>query len=329
MVALLAVAGLSAAALLFVVASAVSPWPGAMVVRTIFELGGMRQSRLLEPHVPGGVSSVRDVPYDRGDPDALLDVYVPSALADGETLPAIVWVHGGAWVSGGRWQMCEYASILAASGYAVVVVGYSLAPEAIYPVALNQVNTALGFLGAEGSRLHVDGARVVLAGDSAGAQIAAQLANAVTWPDYARTIGISPQLSAANLRGAVLFSGAYDLGLIDLRGVTGLFVRSVLWAYTGSADFATDPCFASASVVHHLSADFPPTFISAGDADPLLAHSLAFADALDALGVDVHRLFFNAEGRSGHNYQFDLDAKTGRIALAELLIFLQHASSPK
>jgi acetyl esterase len=269
---------------------------------------------------------MRNVSYDVGDPDALLDVFFPSALGEGETLPVIVWVHGGAWVSGGRWQMSEYASILAAKGYAVAVVGYSLAPEAIYPTALNQVNRALGFLGTMGGNLHVDETRLILAGDSAGAQLAAQLANAITSPDYARAIGLSPTVVAGNLRGVALFSGAYDLALVDLRGVTGLFLRSVLWAYTGTSDFATDNRFAAASVIHFLSASFPPAFISAGDADPLLPHSLALAESLTALGIDVHSLFFGANGPTGHNYQFDLDTETGREALAELSLFLERVS---
>jgi acetyl esterase len=256
----------------------------------------------------------------------LLDVFFPSALGEGETLPAIVWVHGGAWVSGGRWQMSEYASILAANGYAVAVVSYSLAPEATYPTALNQVSRALDFLSAHGSALHVDSARLILAGDSAGAQIAAQVANAVTSSDYAREIGISAAMDAGNLRGVVLFSGAYDLALVNLNGVTGLFLRSVLWAYTGTANFATDSRFASASVIHYLSSSFPPTFVSAGDADPLLAHSLALAESLTALEVDVDQLFFGIDGPSGHNYQFNLDADTGRAALGELLTFLGRVS---
>jgi acetyl esterase/lipase len=222
--------------------------------------------------------------------------------------------------------MSEYVSILAAQGYAVAVVGYSLAPEAAYPTALNQVNRALAFLSAHGRALHVDGLRLILAGDSAGAQIAAQLANAVTSTDYAREIGISPAMSAENLRGVVLFSGAYDLALVNLDGLASLFLRSVLWAYTGTADFATDGRFAPASVIRYVSASFPPAFISAGDADPFFAHSMSLAKRLAVLGVDVHELFFGVDGPSGHNYQFDLDAETGRIALVGR--FLRRVSQP-
>lgn len=317
---------LFATGLVFFLATLVSPWPGAMVVRAAFNLDGMRRTQMLAPHVPAGISSLLDVRYDDTDPNALLDVYFPAGAT---ALPTIVWVHGGAWVSGGRWQMAQFASILAADGYAVVAVGYSLAPEATYPTPLLQVSRALGFLERTGAQLHVDPTRLILAGDSAGAQIAAQLANAITSPDYAAAIGVVPPVDPSNLRGTVLFSGAYDLGLVKLDGVIGFFLRSVLWAYTGSRDFATDSRFAPASVVHFLSPRFPPTFISAGDADPLLAHSLAFAEALRALGVEVHGVFFDSGGTAGHNYQFDLDAESGRAALARLHTFLAQMAVPQ
>lgn len=312
----------------FVLVAQITPWPGAMVVRAVFDFDGARRSQLLRPHVPDGVASMRDVSYDPADPDALLDVYFPAETS--APLPAVVWVHGGAWVAGGRAQMAEYASILAATGYAVVVVGYTLAPEATYPVALRQVARSLTFLEAEGETLHVDATRIVLAGDSAGAQIAAQLANAITAPDYAAAIDILPSMAPEHLRGTVLFAGAYDMQLVTFQGVIGFFLKSALWAYTGSPDFKTEDRFRPASVLHYVSGRFPPSFISAGAADPLLAHSRALADALAALGVEIDGLFFD-DGRFpdlGHNYQFDLDTEAGRIALTRLGAFLQRHLTP-
>ncbi|HEY9013217.1 MAG TPA: alpha/beta hydrolase [Devosia sp.] len=323
---LYSVTALASAALLFLVASIFSPWPGAMLVRVIFEFGGLRTAALLRPHVPDDVSAIRDVSYDPADPDARLDVYFPSRLGDGELLPAIVWIHGGAWVSGGRWQMAEYASILASGGYAVVVVGYSLAPEATYPTPLLQVSRALDFLAAEGTPLHVDNSRLVLAGDSAGAQISAQIANAVTSPDYARLIGVD--VPPVRLRAVALFSGAYDLDLVNFGGPMGLLLRSVLWAYTGVPNFQTDPRFEPASVVRFVTLRFPPTFISAGHEDPLLTHSIHMAEALADAGVRVERLFFGVDGPTGHNYQFDLDSSQGQQALSRLLAFMEAVFRP-
>src|SRR5690606_23112788 len=73
---------------------------------------------------------------------------------------------------------------------------------------------------------------------------------------------------------------------------------------------------------------FPPTFISAGNADPLLPQSQALAERLTALGVAVDRLFFpaNYEPELPHEYQFDLETPASRLALARSLEFLARAT---
>lgn len=324
------ISALALTALAFVAISQVTPWPGAMVLRALFDFDGSRRSRALRPHVPGDVGSIRDIPYDPADADALLDVYFPSRLGGtGTVLPTLVWVHGGGWVAGGRAQLAEYASILAARGHTVVVVGYTLAPEATYPVALQQVNRSLSFLQSEGSDLHADVGRIVLAGDSAGAQLAAQLANAITSPAYAALIDLDPAMPPTSLRAVALFAGPYDIELANLDGILGFFLRLALWAYLGSNDIRSDR-YAPASVLRFVTADFPPSFISAGDADPLLNHSLALSDALTALGVDVDAVFFGQGPHSGlgHNYQFDLDGDAGQVALARLGAFLDRHQRP-
>ena len=100
----------------------------------------------------------------------------------------------------------------------------------------------------------------------------------------------------------------------------------MLWAYSGTRDFATDPRFAPASVLHYVTAAFPPTFISAGNGDPLLTQSEALASSLRGLGVPVDALFFPADTtpKLGHEYQFSLDA-AGELALRRVEAFLQRA----
>jgi acetyl esterase/lipase len=79
------------------------------------------------------------------------------------------------------------------------------------------------------------------------------------------------------------------------------------------------------SVIHHVMADFPPTFISCGNDDMLASQSHAFADALVRLDVDVDSLF-SEEGHSpplGHEYQFNLDIEEGQLALERSVAFLK------
>jgi acetyl esterase len=302
-----------------------SPWPGAMFLRYVLDLGDARMSQALEKHVPPGVAVQRDLSYEPGDDDALLDVYYPAKIeGTAQRLTTVVWVHGGAWVSGSKTAFEPYMRILAAKGYTVVSVGYSLAPEKTYPVPVRQVNAALGYLTRNADKLHIDPSRLVLSGDSAGAQIAAQVANIISAPDYAATMGITPSIERSQLRGVMLFCGAYDLSLADMNGPYRWFLKTVLWSYTGEKNYATDPRFAPASVVRYVTSDFPPAFISDGNADPLLPQSVEMVRVLTAKGVPVDSLFFPSYYTPAlpHEHQFDLDNAAGMLVLTRAEAFL-------
>ena len=96
------------------------------------------------------------------------------------------------------------------------------------------------------------------------------------------------------------------------------------WAFSGSKDFKDNPRFAAAWVLNHVTAEFPPAFISAGNGDPLLPQSIALADKLASRGVRVESLFFASDHRPAlpHEYQFNLDNEAGRLALARSVAFL-------
>src|SRR5215208_4597646 len=212
-----------------------SPWPSALVYRWWMDHGGVELNQALEDEVPPQVGARLDYQYDADDPDALLDVYFPESAA--RPLPAIVWVHGGGFLAGDRRQVGNYLRILAGRGYTTVAVGYSLAPASRYPTPLRQVNAALAFLVRNATQLRIDPEHLFLAGDSAGAQIAAQMANIVSSPDYAKRVGVAPSIRRAQLRGVILHCGMYDLGLAKFDGLYGHFMRTIVWSYSGAKQF--------------------------------------------------------------------------------------------
>jgi acetyl esterase len=317
-------AALGALALGAVVAAQLSPWPSALLIRYAFDKGGVETNAQLAALVPEDVESTTDVAYRDGDPDALLDVHRPASAVG--PLPTVVWTHGGGWVSGSKEQVANYARILAGHGYTVVAIDYSIAPGATYPTPLFELNDALAYVTEHADELGVDPSRIVLAGDSAGSQITAQVANAVTSPAYAQSLGLDPAIGPDQLAAVVLHCGAYDIGLVDTSagGASAWFLETVLWSYAGTKDFATDPRFAAASVVDHVTADFPPAFLTGGNADPLTPQGRAMADRLSAAGVEVEALFQpdGEEPGLGHEYQFDLSTEAGQVALDASLAFL-------
>lgn len=299
-----------------------SPWPSALLIRWAFDAGGWRSNARLASRVLPGISAQLDETYDPHDADARLDVYYPAA---GPSRLTVVWIHGGGFVSGSKGQIANYAKILAAGGYTVVAVDYSVAPGKPYPTPLRQLNRALRFLAQDAPRLRVTPERIVLAGDSAGAQIAAQLANIITSTGYARSVGLTPSTAAAQLAGVLLYCGPYAMTVAPGGGMAAQwFARTVQWSYSGRRDYVRDPRRAALAVVNFLTPQFPPTFISVGNADSLASESYAFADALERQGVRVEVLFFPLAYEPGlpHEYQFALETREARLALARSQQFL-------
>jgi acetyl esterase/lipase len=308
---------------LFLVGGYVTPWPSVLVIRALFDFGTQRTSTALVPRVPANISVQADLSYDPGDPDAGYDVYRGTkARNDG---PTIVWFHGGGFVSGRRGDVANYLKILAGHGFTVVNLDYSLAPKSIYPMPIKQAHKALDHLTRNAEKLNINANRFVLAGDSAGAQIAAQTAATIANPAYARAVGVSPGADVRQLAGTLLFCGVYDVSKMGKGGgVTGWFVNSVIWAYSGSRDSSGDNRFATMSVTPHLNPGFPPTFISAGNADPLEPQSVALAQTARKQGVATTELFFPANHKPSlaHEYQFDLDSEDGRLTLTRSVTWL-------
>jgi acetyl esterase/lipase len=303
-----------------------TPWPSALVIRAVFDRGAARSSAALARHVPGDLVEIVDEAYDIASPDGRLDVFRPRR---DEPLPTVVWVHGGAFVSGSKSDVSNYLRVLAGRGLTTVGVDYSIAPGSRYPTPVKQVAAALAHVVDHADRLGIDPGRVVLAGDSAGAQIAAQVALLVTDPAYAAEIGIDAPVPSSSLRGLVLFCGAYDFRLA--RGTSrlgGWLVDTAIWSYLGSSRRHDERTTRQGTVPLHVSPSFPPSFVSAGNADPLLPHTLGLIEALEQHGVDRDVLLFDDAHapRLGHEYQFDLDSADGREALDRAVAFVHRVA---
>ncbi|WP_087625050.1 alpha/beta hydrolase [Aeromicrobium sp. PE09-221] len=297
------------------------PRAGSALIRRAFTRGGARTVARLAPFVPAHVAGRRGVAYGTR-PEELLDVWYPEGTE--HPLPTVVWVHGGGWVAGSPADVEPYAKILAAEGYTVVAVDYTLAPAARYPLPLRQVNAAIGWLVEHAEELHIDADRLVLAGDSAGAQISAQLAAAITEPSYADLIGLRPAIGAGQLCGVISHCGPQAPALLaGARGIGGWFVRTVGRAYFATTSFDS-PRVREASVAEHVSSRYVPTLVTGGNGDPLTIQGRLFTERLTDAGVDVTALFWPADHEPplGHEFQFDLNLPESQQVLDATKDFL-------
>jgi acetyl esterase/lipase len=129
-----------------------------------------------------------DIPYGPGARMAF-DLYPAAEVR----APCLVFIHGGYWQRNSRELFAAYAEGLALAGWSVAMPGYTLAPQANLTAIVEEIGAALDWLADHGPAHGVAGA-VVLAGWSAGAQLAA--------------LHLGHRLVAAGLA----ISGIYDLG---------------------------------------------------------------------------------------------------------------------
>ncbi|GIX12887.1 MAG: esterase [Paracoccaceae bacterium] len=158
-----------------------------------------------------GMVAVRDLAHGPA-PRARLDILRPAGPG---AFPCLAHVHGGFWQEGGKAGSGFAARVLAARGWAMAAIGYTLAPEAGLPAIIAEIAGALAFLAREGPAHGIDARRIVISGHSAGAHLAA-----------AMLAGLGGAQAAALPCGAVLVSGVYDLAPVaasyvnDLVGIT-------------------------------------------------------------------------------------------------------------
>jgi acetyl esterase len=105
-----------------------------------------------------------------------VDVRIVTPLGASEALPAVLYVHGGGWVLGNAGTHDRLVRELAVGAKAAVVfVEYDRSPEARYPVAIEQAYATARWIVRDGSAHGLDGARLAVAGDSVGGNMAAAL----------------------------------------------------------------------------------------------------------------------------------------------------------
>ena len=136
----------------------------------------------------------KDLRYGEAE-RALID-YFPAPKIVGEKPPGLlVFIHGGYWQELSKNESSYLAPAWHAAGFAHAVIGYTLAPQATLAEIVAQCQAAVAYLRDEAFKLGHDAARIVVAGSSAGAYLAA----------------VCAADASLALRGFVPISGVFDL----------------------------------------------------------------------------------------------------------------------
>jgi acetyl esterase len=204
-------------------------------------------------------------------------VYRPSSDPG---LPIVVWFHGGGWVTGSLETHDQLSRLLCDDAIAIVVsVDYRLAPETKFPGAVDDCVAAWRWITAHAAELGGDAARVAIAGDSAGGNLAA----------VTSLIARDEHLAAPVFQLLVYPATDYEFdsrSMIDNAKGYFLEVEGMRWFYDHyartPADF-DDWRFAPMHAPDHSG--LPPALVVTAEYDPLRDQGEAYAQRLRAAGV--------------------------------------------
>lgn len=236
--------------------------------------------------------------------DATVQVRIYSPPDAGTPRPCVYWIHGGGYITGSALAVDPRLNRwVEGLDCVVVAVEYRLAPEHPYPTPLEDCYTALSWTVAQAERLGIDPARLVVAGASAGAGLAAAvalLARDRGGPPLAHQVLIYPMLDDRQVTPSSQLDGA---------PVWGRPANALGWrAYLGPAAGADVPAYAAPARAVDL-AGLPPAFLAVGAADLFRDETVAYASRLLEAGVAAELHVY-----PGAPHGFDVIATSAQVS---------------
>ena len=207
-------------------------------------------------------------------------LYTPLGAGSGP-LPGIVYFHGGGWVFGSLESHDALLRMLAnESGCRIVSIDYRLAPEHKFPTAVEDAYAASKWVAMNAANLGIDPARLAVAGDSAGGNLAAVVAQ------LARASG--PKIALQVLLCPVTDVGAATPSRRDYAEGHFLDQAMMEWAGAHYIPPGTDPKDPRLSPLWAKDlSGLPPAHVHTAAFDILRDEGAAYADALKRAGVTV------------------------------------------
>ena len=241
----------------------------------LFNIGAKQSDKKRDAAIPlpEDVTECRNISYGPHGQWNLLDVYYPAGTS--RPLPTIVSIHGGGYVYGSKEIYRRYGMDMAKRGFAFVNFNYRLAPKWKFPAPLADTNAVLQWVRANARRYHLDPERIILVGDSAGAQLASQYAAIHTNPEYASLFELN--LPKVTIRALGLNCGRYDMVNWMAKKRKGLALD-----YLGKEIPADDPRL---NVLGAVTGDYPPAYITTAHNDFLKADAEPMFRFLNSKGV--------------------------------------------
>lgn len=239
-------------------------------------------------------------------PAQRLDVITPTTAGPH---PVLVFIHGGAWNSGRPEDYHFIGRTFARAGYVVVLPGYRLVPDGVYPHMLEDGAMAVAWTARNIARFGGDPDRVVLMGHSAGAHTVAMLGLERHW--------LADQgLPDGFIKGVVGLSGPYDFYPFTSDSARAAFGHVKDFSLTQPITFARG--------------DAPPMLLLTGDADTTVKprNSQVLAKALNERGAQAQLVILPGVDHSGPVLKLAQPFARDTSVSAPVLDFLARVQQP-
>ena len=245
--------------------------------------------------LPTGITECRNISYGCNGKWNLLDVYYPNSTT--QALPTIVSIHGGGYVYGTKEIYRRYGMDMARRGFAFVNFNYRLAPKWRFPAPLWDTNAVMEWISKNALRYHLDPSRIILVGDSAGAQLASQYAAITTNPEYAALFHM--RVPRIQIRALGLNCGMYNPRTF-LTGTT----RGVAQDYLGRNFDLNDPRL---QILDAITSSYPPAHITTACHDFLKEHAQPMYDFLTERNIPCKLDCYGSEEDSSVGHVFHVN----------------------
>lgn len=281
----------------------------SLKIKTLLTIADRKRDKNLT--VPNEVTAVKNIPYANGGKYNLLDLYYPRNT---ETiLPAIVIVHGGAYVYGTKEAYLHYGMFLAKQGFTVVNFNYHLAPRHQFPTQLKEINMVLEWVEQNASRYHINPDQVFLVGDSAGAQMVSHYCTIYSNLNFASMYDFKvPKL--IHIRGVALNCGMYDITDAEEENKKKKGTKTMgdlLDVYLGKN---RETLQNKLQVLDYISSEFPPAFVMTSQYDILREKAKPMYDLLKKCGVTAEYRVYGEEGQTymGHVFHVNMNLEEAK-----------------
>ncbi len=235
------------------------------------------------PRLPNSVKVERNIPFAQiGGQTLRLDIYSPKKPTG--KLPAVVWLHGGAWNSGDK-DFCPIG-FMASKNLAIVSIDYRLAPAAVFPAQLHDCKGAIRWLKANANQFNLDADHIGIFGASAGGHLGLLLATTADNGKLEGEVGGNTNYSS-RVQCVCAFYPPTELNLLVSNPLFRTNVNGDVAKLIGGAVAENVAQVLTASPLTYVNKNCAPVFLMHGDADNLVpvGQSQIFYEAL--LKADV------------------------------------------